>query len=445
MLLFMIFHMKRSLLLTAGLLCMPLSLVLADESPKLNIILIMADDLGYETIGANGGESYKTPRIDQMAAKGVRFTECHAQPICTPSRVQIMTGKYNFRNYIQFGRLKRGEKTFAHYLKDSGYATCIAGKWQLGKEKDSPQHFGFEQSLLWQHTRPRTKVDTGKEYDSRFSNPYLERNGVEEDYTNGEFAPDLCTEFICEFIDKNKEKPFLVYYPMILTHCPFVPVPNGADWDPKDPGSLTYKGDPKYFGGMVSYMDLLVGRIIDKVEEQGLSDKTVILFTGDNGTDRPIVSKWNGQDYVWGKGKTSDNGTRVPLVTFHPQMKEPKVVDDLVNFTDVLPTLCELAGVSFESKDLVLDGQSIVPQLKGEEGKPRAYSYCWYDPSGKRKSPKVFARTKQYKLYRGGRFYDVKKDRYETTPLELERLNESEKQVRDMLQSVIDGYNKQGA
>lgn len=435
--------MMRFLVLSS--LCLGLSVGWGYSAEKLNIILIMADDLGYETIGANGGESYKTPRIDQLAAKGVRFTECHAQPICTPTRVQIMTGKYNFRNYVEFGKLKRGETTFAHYLKEAGYATCVAGKWQLGKEKDSPQHFGFDQSLLWQHTRPRTKEDIGKPYDSRFSNPYLERNGVEENYTKGEFGPDLCADFVCEFIEANKDKPFLVYYPMILTHCPFIPVPGGPDWDPKDPGSESYKGDPKKFGGMVTYMDKLVGRVVDKVDELGLSDKTVILFTGDNGTDRPIVSKWNGQDYAWGKGKTTDAGTRVPLVAVHPKLKTPVVTDDLVNFTDILPTLCELAGVSFESKNLILDGRSIVPQLTGEKGQPREYSYCWYDPKGTRKSPKVFARTKQYKLYRGGKFYDVKKDRLEEKPIPEGKLTEEQLKVRAMLQSVIDGYDQQGA
>ena len=98
------------------------------EESRPNIVLIMADDLGYECIGANGGTSYKTPVLDELAAGGMRFEHCYSQPICTPSRVQIMTGIYNDRNYTRFGELKRGQETFAHLLKQQGYATCIAGK-----------------------------------------------------------------------------------------------------------------------------------------------------------------------------------------------------------------------------------------------------------------------------------------------------------------------------
>ena len=99
---------------------------------KPNIIMIMADDMGYETVGANGCDDYKTPNIDAMAKKGMRFTNAFANPICTPSRVKLMTGKANVRNYTFFGKLDRGQKTFGNYFRDAGYKTCISGKWQLG-------------------------------------------------------------------------------------------------------------------------------------------------------------------------------------------------------------------------------------------------------------------------------------------------------------------------
>ena len=160
----------------------------ADERSP-NIILIVADDLGYETIGANGGQSYRTPHLDQMAATGARFEHCYAQPLCTPSRVKLMTGKYNVRNYLKFGVLPRQETTFAHLLKEAGYATCIAGKWQLGAEPDAPQHFGFDESLLWQHTRSGRLQEGDVTYDKRYENPLLERNGVEESYDQGRVCP----------------------------------------------------------------------------------------------------------------------------------------------------------------------------------------------------------------------------------------------------------------
>jgi len=128
--------------------------LLAKTQKQPNLILIMADDMGYECVRSNGGTSYTTPHLDELARTGARFEHCYSQPLCTPSRVKIMTGMSNFRNYVNFGVLDRKQTTFAHLLKKAGYATCIVGKWQLGKEADSPQHFGFDQSCLWQHTRP---------------------------------------------------------------------------------------------------------------------------------------------------------------------------------------------------------------------------------------------------------------------------------------------------
>ena len=115
-----------------------------NAADRPNIVLIMADDMGYECIRANGSLDYQTPQLDALAAGGLRFEHCYSQPICTPSRVKLMTGMSNKRNYVRFGRLNRKQTTFAHILRDAGYKTCVAGKWQLGNESDSPRHFGFE-------------------------------------------------------------------------------------------------------------------------------------------------------------------------------------------------------------------------------------------------------------------------------------------------------------
>jgi arylsulfatase A len=115
-----------------------------------NIILIIADDQGYETIGANGGTTYKTPNIDRLAASGMRFENAYAHPLCTPSRVALMTGQYNFRNYTSFGELRLNEKTFGNMLRDAAYKTAIVGKWQLSEgDFQAPFHFGFDEYLLW--------------------------------------------------------------------------------------------------------------------------------------------------------------------------------------------------------------------------------------------------------------------------------------------------------
>jgi arylsulfatase A len=177
--------------------------VSAAESRKPNVVLIMADDFGYECVTANGGESYQTPNLDRLAAGGMRFTNCYVQPRCTPTRVQLMTGLYNVRNYIRFGLLDPEAVTFGHLLKKAGYATGIAGKWQLGQGKDLPRHFGFDEAYLWQHTRLRP----------RYANPGLEKDGVEEDYTNGEYGPTLVNDFVLDFCARHKDEPFFFVLP----------------------------------------------------------------------------------------------------------------------------------------------------------------------------------------------------------------------------------------
>ena len=319
-------------------------LILASEKP--NIIVIMADDLGYESLSANGSESCSSPNLDKLAAGGVRFTNCFSNPICTPSRVKIMTGQYNVRNYVEFGVLDRGQTTFAHQLKTVGYKTCIAGKWQLGSQTDSPQHFGFDQSCLWQHTRTGRSKENGKNIDRRFVNPLLEINGKEKDYIKGEYGPQICTEFICDFIDKNKENPFLIYYPMILTHCPFDPTPDSTDWDPKRLGSTTYKGDrnepQRHFRDMVAYADKLVGQIFVQLEKSGIRENTLLIFTGDNGTDKPIVTSWNGTKIAGDKGNMTDAGMRVPLIASWPAGNQWNTHSCISHVTLVTCDLCAI-------------------------------------------------------------------------------------------------------
>lgn len=408
------------------------------EKQRPNIILIMADDLGFETIGANGGTSYSTPNIDKLAAEGIRFENAHSQPVCTPTRVQLMTGKYNVRNYISFGRLKRSEVTFGNLLKNAGYKTAVAGKWQLGKEKDSPQHFGFEESCLWQQSLGRTDEEG---HDTRFSNPTLQFNGETKHFTNGEFGPDIVSDFICNFIEENRDRPFFAYYPMLLTHCPFVPTPDSEEYDPKDPGSLTYKGKPKYYSDMVAYMDKLVGKIAAKVDEMGISENTLIIFTGDNGTDQPIVSMFRGIEYPGGKQNTKDNGTWVPLI-----MRWNKTIEagtecyDLADFSDFLPTFCEIASTELPS-DFITDGVSFLPKLYGQEGTTREWIYCWYSKFAKINELKELARNDEYKLYTSGEFFNVKEDFFEKNPLDLNHLNKEEKKSYNALSKVLEKYN----
>lgn len=407
------------------------SVELEKKKERPNIVLVMADDLGYECIGANGGTSYETPVLDKMASRGIRFEQCYAQPLCTPSRVKLMTGIYNVRNYLDFGILAENQKTFAHLLKQAGYATCVVGKWQLGGGLQGPNHFGFDEYCLWQlNRRP-----------GRYPNPGLEINGRQIDFSSGEYGPDLVSDYACGFMERNKKHPFMIYYPMILTHCPFEPTPGSPDWDPKSKGSETYKGNPKYFSDMVTYMDKIIGKLIGKLEQLGLRENTLILFTGDNGTDEPIVSIMDEQKVEGGKGEMTDAGTRVPLIAEWPGViPEGKVCGDIVDFSDFLPTLCECAGVPVPQK-LSIDGRSFLLQLKGEKGHPREWIYCWFSRDGDSSKAKEFARNQRYKLYRTGEFYDISNDKLEKNPLDEKNLDEQAMKVRKVLKIALDQYS----
>jgi arylsulfatase A len=223
------------------------STVAADRKP--NIVLVMADDFGFECVRANGGTSYQTPNLDAIAKSGVRFTHAYSTPLCTPSRVQIMTGRYNFRNYVRFGEFDFKERTFAHILKDAGYATCIAGKWQLAGGLKAPHTAGFDDYCLWQFD-PDTKG-------SRYASPKLFRNGEPMTGLEGKYGPDVFCDHLCAFATKHKDQPFFLYWPEVLTHAPYEPTPDSNRPKPKGKGKEARKGPEamKNFPDMVAYLD----------------------------------------------------------------------------------------------------------------------------------------------------------------------------------------------
>lgn len=390
----------------------------------------MADDFGYECVTANGGESYQTPNLDKLAAAGLRFENCHVQPLCTPTRVQLMTGRYNVRNYLNFGRLLRTEATFGNALKKAGYATGICGKWQLGGELDAPQHFGFDEALLWQHTRRPP----------RYANPGLELNGKPQDYSNGEYGPKLVNDFALDFITRHKDAPFFLYYPMMLTHDPFQATPNSPDWNPKLMGEKAGK-NVRHFAEMTAYMDKMVGRVVAKLDELAIRDNTLLIFLGDNGTQVNVSSRFKGADYQGGKGRTTANGTHVPCIVSWPAaMKQSRgrVCADLLSSTDFLPTLCAAAGAETPAGT---DGVSFLPQLRGEPGTPRGWLYTWYSPrQGAGMQVAEYAFDKRFKLYRTGNFYDVTADFAEQNNLAEGTLSEEQAAAKAKLQAALDGF-----
>jgi arylsulfatase A len=397
---------------------------------KPNIILIMADDLGYECLGCYGSKSYKTPVLDKLAATGMRFEHCYSQPLCTPSRVKIMTGQYNFRNYVNFGVLDPKQKTFSHLLRDCGYATCVVGKWQLyGSVNQSaevrgtgslPQQAGFDEHCLWQI----------KDRGSRYKDPVMVQNGMPREDLQGKYGPDVSCDYALNFIERHKTGPFLLYFPMTLVHSPFVPTPDSEDWNkPK------HENNTKYFVDMVAYMDKIVGRIVGKLDMLSLRENTLILFVGDNGTDRNIRSKMADRVIRGDKGNTTDGGTHVPMIASQPGVVPAgKMCGDLVDFSDFVPTFAEAAGAEIPG-DMPLDGRSFLPQLHGEKGNPRDWIFCHYDPQWGNHKMRRFVRDKRWKLYANGDLYDVPADTLEQNP---NPSGPEARAARKRLQTVLD-------
>ena len=394
-----------------------------DHPERPNIILIMADDLGFETIGCYGGTSYNTPRIDQMAEEGMLFEQCYAQPLCTPSRVKIMTGKYNFRNYERWGYLNQNETTFAHILKSAGYATCIAGKWQLRGDEYAPFKAGFDEYLLWQLTFTS--------YNERYKNPRVLENGKMKKYMNGEYGPQIFTDYITGFMERNKEDPFFVYYPMVLTHRPYVPSPDSDDYDevviPGSGNAHDAVSHVKYFKDEVEYMDKIVGQIIDKVHELGIGRNTLILFTGDNGTGSGIISKMGNTEVPGMKGSTNEYGTHVPLVTYWNGFIKPGQRNkNLIDFSDFLPTFCDVAGIELP-ESFITDGISFQPQLMNVEGETRDLVFCHFDPGKSDVEKCRFVHNGKWKLYENGEIYNIQDDPFEKKVIAEADLNSEQK------------------
>ncbi|KAA5539876.1 sulfatase-like hydrolase/transferase [Roseiconus nitratireducens] len=408
----------------------------ADKSDRPpNVVMIMADDIGVECLGCYGSEQYATPHLDGLAQQGMRFENAHAQPICTPSRVQLMTGIYNNRNYLRFGVLDPAAYTFGNALRGAGYATCIAGKWQLGGGFDGPRRFGFDRYCLWQLTRRP----------SRYPNPGFEIDGREVDFKEGQFGPDVASDYINSFISEHADRPFFVYYPMIAPHWPFVPTPDHPDWDPtmwrdkkSEPGG--YKDD-KYWDAMVRYTDKVVGKVVDHLDACGLADNTLVMWTGDNGTYQSVTSQWRGRDYVGGKGRTTDNGTHVGFLARWPGVIEPgSVSDTLVDFSDVFPTLLEVTGVKRPTPGK-LSGVSLLPAFTGQARK-KPVIYCWYERNGVRDQASEHVRTATHKLYADGRFYDVQNDWGEKHDLAAEPVSGSLREIHAKLEQELDKHRQ---
>jgi len=434
--------------------CLPLTVSTANDS-RPNIVLIMADDIGIEGLGCYGGVSYDTPALDQLASDGVRFTHAYSQPLCTPTRVQLMSGKYNHRNWKTFGILDPNVKTFGHRMKEEGYATAIFGKWQLqsydppgypGADERRgtgmhPKDAGFDQYALFHalHTE-----DKG----SRYANPTMLEGeagqGGELKIYPGQFGEDIWVKKTIDFLKRDRNEPAFVYYPMALPHWPFVPTPISDDWDPSQPAVEQLKD----FKDMVEYMDVAVGNLIQGLQSNGLRENTVVIFYGDNGTHLKVVSELSdGRSIQGGKGLTKQTGIHVPLIVSWPGHIQPNVSDKLIDASDFYPTLIELAGGKV-AEDPTMDGVSFAPDLFGKKGQDKDSLFFWYDPRpGEDKSQftrEVFALNRTHKYFRDGRLFrltdrpleEIAIDRDQATAEDKAAMKELQQRIADAMAGV---------
>ncbi|MDX1945104.1 MAG: sulfatase-like hydrolase/transferase [Pirellulaceae bacterium] len=368
----------RLSLLSAAFLTIFSASSFAAERP-LNFVVVLADDIGAKELACYGHPDHRTPRLDQLAKEGMRFETCWATPLCTPTRVMLMTGQYAIHSgYFQmFGSAyspsensperEIGDKlTFADVLQARGYATAQTGKWQLsGKIPNLVHDCGFDEYRMWayDHNLPPGVKHTGR-YEgaggtgnaARYWHPCIVENGKYLPTTPSDYGPDLFNAFAIDFITRHKSEPFCLYYTMPLTHNPHEETP-----DPTRPGQRW----PKGFQSNVEYLDHLMGQLVDAIDRLGLGENTLFVFAGDNGT--------GGQ----GKGTVTELGVRVPLIVRCPGLVKAGVVSrELVSVADVFPTLAELSQAKLPAGHIV-DGKSLVATLRGGAEKHRDWLFSY--------------------------------------------------------------------
>ncbi len=392
----------RPLLLAISL--VPACLVAAPP----NVVVFLADDLGYHDLGCYGSTFYETPHLDRLASEGARFTDAYAAcPVCSPTRASLMTGQWPQRtgitDYIGAARtpqewkrntrslpapytdrLDLGAPTLAKAMKAAGYATFFAGKWHLGPEGWWPEMQGFD---INKGGIDRGGPYGGGKYFSPYGNPRL------EDGPEGEHLPDRLAAETASFIEAHKDRPFFAYLSFYSVHTPLMAREDlrlkyeakrerlglREAWGREHERDVRLVQEHSVYAGMVEAMDLAVGRVLAKVDELGLAENTLVVFTSDNGglstsegwptTNHPLRG---------GKGWIYEGGIREPFLVRWPAVISPgSVVRDPVSSPDLFTTLLDVTGTNPASGQ-ILDGVSLVPAFRGQPLPER--SLFWHYP-----------------------------------------------------------------
>lgn len=406
----------------------PIEILYAADAPKPatsrpNIIFILADDFGLDGVSCYGSDVHKTPQIDKLAASGIKFQTCYAAPLSGPSRCALMTGRYAFRTGGVTNRswrpggpgaMSADEQPIAKMLKLGGYATGMAGKWrQIG---ETPNDWGFDEYT--------TDPSAAGWY---WQTAHL-KNGKEVTVPGGTYAGDVVHEFTVDFIRRHKDQPFFFYYSMHHVHGPIQHTPDS----PKG----AQDGAERYDDN-IAYMDKQVGAIVAELERLGLREKTLIMFSGDNGTALTFPSPINGRMINGKKGTMLEGGSRVPLIANWPGVTPSgKMNNDIINFTDMHATFLELAGVQ-PPAGFKYDSRSVAPQLRGETGKPRDWAFVQL-------GAKWFVREQGWKMNESGELFDMSDAPFVEKLVAEADDSASSKAARARLISVLAGLNPAG-
>jgi len=273
--------------------------------------------------------------------------------------------------------------------------------------------------------------------------------------TRGKFGPDLLADFVDDYIRKHQSEAFFLYYSLVLPHDPWIEPPGyqregtekgrlpdeireGGNQPAGVPGTQQAEERQRRFGAMVAYVDKMVGRVTAQLDALKLSEKTLVIFTGDNGTHPTLHSTLKGREVQGDKGRPTDAGTHVPLIAqWKGHIPAGKINQDLIDFTDFLPTLAEIAGTR-PPAGVTIDGRSFAAQLRGQKGQPREWIFCHYDPRWANFKPARYAQDKHFKLYSDGALFDYRSDPLEKSSLAQSGLNSAQEKSRQELQKVLD-------
>lgn len=398
----------------------------AEDRP--NIVFFLADDLGQRDLGVYGSTFHETPNLDRLAAEGMLFTEAYAAcPVCSPTRASVMTGQWPQRtgitDYIgaptEPGQWKRNTRllpapysdrlaleapTLAKAMKGAGYATFFAGKWHLGPEGWWPEDQGFEINM---GGIDRGGPYGGKKYFSPYGNPRL------SDGPEGEHLPDRLATETAKFIEANREKPFFAYYSFYDVHTPLMAREDlkrkyekkreqlglTEKWGREGGRDVRLVQEHAVYAAMVEAMDLAVGKVLDKLDELGLRERTLVIFTSDNG-GLSTSEGWPTSNLPLrgGKGWMYEGGIREPLLVRWPGVVEAgSICETPVSSPDFFPTLLEATGTAAQPGQ-VLDGLSLLPVLKGGQLQDRALFWHYPHYGNQGGAPAAAIRRGDFKL-----------------------------------------------